>query len=86
MAISFITGSITVDGATCASATVTCPSLSLSCLDGTYIGGTTRTGSHAITAHAPGCKPVTKKVTLGKATAKPKVVDFALKPRPASRR
>lgn len=85
MPVSFLTGSITVGGASSAVATITCPTLSLSCLDGSFIGGTTRAGSHVLTVHAPGCKQVTKKVTLGKPGGKTKVVNFALKLRPVAR-
>jgi len=88
MPTSFLTGSITLGGAACTNATITCPTLSLSCLDGTFIGGTSRAGSHVLTVHAPGCKPVTKKVALakpGSKPGKPKVVDIALKPLPKTK-
>lgn len=82
MTVSFITGTITSGGKPCTTACVTCPTLVLSCLDGSFIGGAHRAGSHVLTIHAPGHKPVTKKVALPKPTGKgkPKVVDIALKP------
>ena len=64
MTVSFITGTITADGKPCPTATVTSPTIVLACLDGSFIEGAHNAGSHVLTIHAPGCKPVTKVVDL----------------------
>lgn len=79
MPTAFITGSVSVGKAGCREAGVTCPTASVTTLDGDFMCIVRRTGTYVLTAHAPGHDPAVKKVVVGKLDGRARSVCFKIR-------